>query len=113
MSGEGIREGCSRCGRMVVTDTPRVGISFTPDEVAQLARDTTSPALQARLLCALGTVDRDLEDHARAALLSDADGCPSCAVLVEQVATLEGERDELCKLLDSMDASAWERGERD
>lgn len=89
MSGESVSSGCVRCGRPVVTDDVRVGVSFAPADIARLARDTTDPKMRDRLLCALGTVDRDLEAHTRAELLNDTPGCKTCETLADEITSLE------------------------
>lgn len=47
------RAPCVRCGRILQTGTNRVLIGFTPDELAQLASDTTDRNVRSRLICAL------------------------------------------------------------
>lgn len=86
--------GCVSCGRRVITDDVRVGVSLSPDEVARLARDTTSPELQSRLLCALGTVDRDLERRTRMELTNTEPGCATCAILTDTIDALQAELDD-------------------
>jgi hypothetical protein len=100
VSGESVNRGCTRCGRPVATDSLRVGVSFTPDEVAKLARDTTDPRMQARLLCALGTIDRDLERRTRMELASTEPGCASCVVLTEQLDQLQAELEDTDRAYD-------------
>jgi hypothetical protein len=83
MSAETSSHGCLRCGRFVATDVPRVGISFAPHEVAQLAKDARDPAIRERLLCALGTVDGLLEQVTRAEIELEQEvareECPTCS----------------------------------
>lgn len=89
MSGESVNQGCVRCGRPVATDELRVGVSFAPADIAKLAIDTTDPRMRDRLLCALGTVDRDLERTTREYLNSSLAACPSCLTLVDHLADAE------------------------
>lgn len=107
MSGESVNHGCTRCGRPVATDVLRIGISFTIDEVVQLAKDTTVPKMQARLLCALGTIDRDAENRTRMELASLEPGCPTCDALEAQLAIAEADKDEMAGILSDMQ-NEWE-----
>lgn len=51
------RAPCVRCGRLLHTGEGRVLMSFEPADLESLILDTKDPAIQARLLCALGTID--------------------------------------------------------
>lgn len=57
--------GCVRCGRPVAVNDLRVGVSFSIEDVERLALGAPTQALQERLLCALGTIDRDAENRLR------------------------------------------------
>lgn len=66
-------EPCPRCGeyvRPVPPDQPypRVAISFTPSELAQLAIDSADVVVRARLLCGLSLLDPGLASELRAAM---------------------------------------------
>lgn len=110
MSGENInnacavcqRQICNRCGRIVQNDAPRVGLSFTPDELVGLILSTVSKTLQERMLCALGMLDQDAERRARMELASSAPGCQSCVALAEQC-------DQLQAQIDDAETAAWDR----
>jgi hypothetical protein len=52
----------------------------------------TDQRMQERLLCALGTVDRDLEQRTRMALASDEPGCKTCPTLADEITALRGAR---------------------
>jgi hypothetical protein len=98
--------GCVSCGRQTIAgDGIRVGLSFTPEQVYRLALDATEPAVRERLICALGTVDRDMQRKLRAEMLSTDGGCPSCSQMAGQVAALELEREELIEQLDQLHAT--------
>lgn len=101
--------GCVRCGRPVVFDAVRVGVSFMPSELEQLAKQATDAHVRERLLCALGTVDEAAERRTRMDLESVADGCPSCTVLEARLATAEADADELRGIVDDLENAAWDR----
>lgn len=85
------RQLCNRCGRTVQNDRPRVGMSFTPAELAGLIITTIDPALQARMLCALGSLDAALEARTRMELASADPSCTTCKELRHEVEHLENE----------------------
>lgn len=61
---------CVRCGLILNTGEGRVIVSFVAADLESLIRDTSDPQQQARLLCALGTIDPDREIALRAELAS-------------------------------------------
>lgn len=101
--------GCVRCGRPVVFDAVRVGISFMPSELEQLVKMVTDANVRERILCALGTVDQAAERRARMDLESAADGCPSCAVMAAQLSAAEQRVDEANDQIDNMQAALDDR----
>lgn len=55
------RSPCVRCGVLLHTGEGRVTVSFSADDLASLAIDTTDPKLAERLACALGVIDPERE----------------------------------------------------
>ena len=66
MSG---RSPCVRCGLLLHTGEGRVTVSFTPDEMAELAAATGDANVRERLLCAVALLDPEIETTTRADLL--------------------------------------------
>lgn len=95
-------DACVRCGGPVVFDAVRVGISFMPSELEQLAKQCTDANVRQRILCALGTVDVAAERRARMDLESAGDGCPSCTVLEARLAIAEEQAVEALGALDDL-----------
>lgn len=56
-----VRAPCVRCGHLLHTGEGRVTVSFSVDELAELACATGDRGVQSRLLCAIGLLDPDLE----------------------------------------------------
>lgn len=98
-----------RCGMQLGLDLPRVSVQFSPEELAQLARDTLDPKVRDRALCALGMVDQQLEQHTRAILLNAAPGCSSCAELIADISKLEKEARDMADDLDQLQAEREDR----
>ena len=103
------RQICNRCGRIVQNDAPRVGLSFTPDELVGLIMSTVSKTLQERMLCALGMLDQSAEQRTRMELASDEPACPSCPLLEQRLGIAEETIDELQGIVDDLENSAWDR----
>lgn len=62
-----MRSPCVRCGNALLTEQGRmlVSVNFTPDELAELAVQTTNVAVSERLCCAIGLLDPKLEVETR------------------------------------------------
>lgn len=61
-----VRAPCVKCGALLHTGEGRVIVSFTVDEMDELAAQTTNGAVRDRLLCAIGLLDSERERTARA-----------------------------------------------
>jgi hypothetical protein len=57
-----MRAPCVRCGHLLHTGEGRI-VSFTVDELEQMVADTTDQNVARRLICAIGLLDKDLEQH--------------------------------------------------
>lgn len=104
-----MRAPCVRCGNSLALDIPRVSMQFSPEELAQLARDTLDVNVRDRALCALGMVDQVLERHTRAILTSAVPGCSSCTELLAEISKLEKERADMVEDLDQLQATLEDR----
>ena len=58
-----MRSPCVRCGNILHTGEGMVTVSFSVDELEELACQTTDPAVRRRLLCAIGLLDSDRADR--------------------------------------------------
>lgn len=59
---------CVRCGLRLNIGSGKITVSFTPDDLAGLIRDTSDQNMQDRLLCAMGVLAPDMERAVRAEL---------------------------------------------
>lgn len=84
-------------------------MQFSPEELAQLARDTLDTNVRDRALCALGMVDQQLERHTRAILQNAAPGCSSCTELIAEIGKLEKESRDMAADLDQLQAALEDR----
>ncbi len=58
------RAPCVKCGRLLHTGEGRVLVSFTADELFEMATEVVDPVVRARLICALDLLDPELSGQA-------------------------------------------------
>ena len=63
-----MRAPCVRCGNLLHTGEGKVTVTFSADELEELACAAPSAALRRRLLCALGLLDSARADQVGALL---------------------------------------------
>jgi hypothetical protein len=54
------RAPCVKCGRILHTGEGRVLVSFTPEELRELAESTGDLGVRSRLVCAMSLLDPDM-----------------------------------------------------
>ena len=57
-----MRAPCVKCGNLLHTGEGRVLVSFTADELYNMALEVVDPRVQRRLVCALSLIDQELAD---------------------------------------------------
>jgi hypothetical protein len=57
-----MRSPCVRCGNLLHTGEGKVIVSFSLDELVDLAFQTIDPIVRRRLICAIGLLDEEREN---------------------------------------------------
>lgn len=66
--GTAMRSPCVRCGMLLHTGEGKVIVSFTVEELTELACATNSTQIRERLACAIGLLDPEGERYLRTVL---------------------------------------------